>query len=55
MANIVYIAAVSIVIVYLISDLRPVNSVQAIGDWKDLPLFFGTVIFAFEGIAVVSM
>ncbi|KAH7731302.1 Protein T27A1.5 a [Aphelenchoides avenae] len=53
MANIVYIIAVSIVIIYLISDLHPVDSVRAFGDWKDLPLFFGTVIFAFEGIAVI--
>jgi len=51
--NIVYLIAVGIVITYLVSHLNPVSSVDAVGCWKDLPLFFGTVIFAFEGIAVV--
>ncbi|KAI1721320.1 transmembrane amino acid transporter protein [Ditylenchus destructor] len=52
-ANVVYVAAVGIIIAYLVTNLNPVNSVPAVGDYRDLPLFFGTVIFAFEGIAVV--
>ncbi|KAI1729254.1 transmembrane amino acid transporter protein domain-containing protein [Ditylenchus destructor] len=52
-ANVVYVAAVGIIITYLVTNLNPVSSVPAVGDYRDLPLFFGTVIFAFEGIAVV--
>ncbi|KAI6187840.1 Amino acid transporter, transmembrane family-containing protein [Aphelenchoides besseyi] len=51
--NIVYLLAVSVVTVFLISNLQPVENVKAAGSLSDLPLFFGTVIFAFEGIAVV--
>jgi proton-coupled amino acid transporter len=53
MANIVYIVAISIVFGYIFTHLNPTNTVPAVGDWRDLPLFFGTVMFAFEGIAVV--
>ncbi|TKR67635.1 hypothetical protein L596_023755 [Steinernema carpocapsae] len=52
-ANIVYVVAVAIVIFYLISHLQPSNSLPAVGDWRNFPLFFGTVVFAFEGVAVV--
>lgn len=53
MANIVYIVAISIVFGYIFTHLNPTYTVPAVGDWRDLPLFFGTVMFAFEGIAVV--
>ncbi|KAK0418287.1 hypothetical protein QR680_013477 [Steinernema hermaphroditum] len=53
LANIVYIAAVAIVVFYLISHLQPSDSLPAVGDWRNFPLFFGTVVFAFEGVAVV--
>ncbi|KAF8359102.1 slc-36.2, partial [Pristionchus pacificus] len=53
MANVVYIVAVCIVLHELFSDLQPSSSLPAAGRWEDLPLFFGTVMFAFEGVAVV--
>ncbi|GMR42016.1 hypothetical protein PMAYCL1PPCAC_12211, partial [Pristionchus mayeri] len=53
MANIVYIVAVCIVLHQLFSDLQPSSSLPGVGRWEDLPLFFGTVMFAFEGVAVV--
>uniref|UniRef100_A0A7E4W1L4 Aa_trans domain-containing protein n=1 Tax=Panagrellus redivivus TaxID=6233 RepID=A0A7E4W1L4_PANRE len=53
LANVVYMVAVSIILGYVLTHLQPTNSVPAIGDWRDLPLFFGTVMFAFEGIAVI--
>ncbi|ETN68885.1 transmembrane amino acid transporter protein [Necator americanus] len=52
-ANVVYICAVAIVLFYFVSDLRPVNSLPWFGRFSDLPLFFGTVMFAFEGVAVI--
>ncbi|RCN52762.1 transmembrane amino acid transporter protein [Ancylostoma caninum] len=52
-ANIVYIIAVAIVLFFFVSDLRPVSSLPWFGRFSDLPLFFGTVMFAFEGVAVI--
>ncbi|KAF8359912.1 hypothetical protein PRIPAC_94907 [Pristionchus pacificus] len=52
-ANVVYICAVAIVLFFFVSNLRPVNSLPWFGSIYDLPLFFGTVMFAFEGVAVV--
>ncbi|KAI6241627.1 putative proton-coupled amino acid transporter 2 [Aphelenchoides fujianensis] len=51
--NVVYLVAVSIVMYFLITNLQPVANVKAVGSLADMPLFFGTVIFAFEGIAVI--
>jgi proton-coupled amino acid transporter len=55
-ANIIYMIAVSTVIVYLLSDITSYQSsrLPAFGNWHNLPLFIGTVLFAFEGVAVVS-
>lgn len=36
------------------SDLPPVHERRYVADWHDLPLFFGTVIYSFEGITLVS-
>ena len=52
-ANVVYLAAVAIILEYLVSHLNPVADLPYVGNLTDLPLFFGTVIFAFEGVAVV--
>ncbi|CAD5214466.1 unnamed protein product [Bursaphelenchus okinawaensis] len=51
--NVVYIVAVTIVIYYLCSHLQPITAVKYVGSLDDMPLFFGTVMFAFEGIAVI--
>uniref|UniRef100_A0A915C683 Amino acid transporter transmembrane domain-containing protein n=1 Tax=Parascaris univalens TaxID=6257 RepID=A0A915C683_PARUN len=54
MANIVYMVAVVIVLGYLFTDHLPSYTLPAFPrNWGNLPLFFGTVIFSFEGIAVV--
>lgn len=52
-ANLVYLGAVLIILEYLITHLDSIDELPAVGNLSDLPLFFGTVIFAFEGIAVV--
>ncbi|CAI4231449.1 unnamed protein product [Auanema sp. JU1783] len=52
-ANVVYIMAVGLVLFYFVSNLQPINSLPWFGNLSDLPLFFGTVMFAFEGVAVI--
>ncbi|XP_066591707.1 proton-coupled amino acid transporter 1-like isoform X2 [Prorops nasuta] len=34
-------------------DLPPISTRRYVADWNDLPLFFGTVIYSFEGITLV--
>lgn len=46
--------AVGIIIQFLVTNLQHKKDIIYVGDWSELPLFFGTVIFAFEGIAVVG-
>lgn len=54
-ANFIYFAALTIVLCYLFTEPKPFASLPAFPrNWNKLPLFFGTVIFAFEGVAVVS-
>ncbi|OXU24721.1 hypothetical protein TSAR_008381 [Trichomalopsis sarcophagae] len=44
-----YIASIYI----MCHDLPPVSERRYIADWSKLPLFFGTVIYSFEGITLV--
>lgn len=46
-------SAVVIEFSYILHDVPDSNSVKAATSLQQLPLFFGTAIFAFEGIAVV--
>lgn len=54
-ANMIYLTAVGIVIYYFLTHLQPTSNVTKVGRLEDLPLFFGTVMFAFEGVSVVSL
>jgi proton-coupled amino acid transporter len=52
-ANMIYLVAVGIVIYFFITHLQPTSNVVRFGKITDLPLFFGTVMFAFEGVCVI--
>ena len=52
-ANILTAGGLVIVFQYCIQHLEPIDSVPAFKSWGTLPLYFGTAIYAFEGIALV--
>lgn len=39
---------------YILQDLPKTNKVPSFASWHQLPLYFGTAIYAFEGIGMVS-
>lgn len=55
LANLFTGAAMCITFYYVFEDLPSVNTKPSMADWKNLPLFFGTAIFALEGIGVVCI
>jgi proton-coupled amino acid transporter len=52
-ASVLTIIGLGIIFYYTVQDLPPASSRPAFAAWKHLPLFFGTAIYAFEGIGVV--
>lgn len=52
-ANLLMATGVGITFYYVFSDLPRVDSLPQFASWTHLPLFFGTAIFALEGIGVV--
>jgi proton-coupled amino acid transporter len=54
-AAVVTVTGLGITFFYMLQDLPHTSSVRAFGSWKQLPLYFGTAIYAFEGIGVVSI
>ncbi|CAM6031414.1 unnamed protein product, partial [Sphagnum compactum] len=53
LASILTITGLAITFTFLLHDLPNTNTVKAFASWKTLPLYFGTAIYAFEGIGVV--
>lgn len=52
-ANICMAAGVTLTFYFAFQDLPNISERRYVGHLEDLPLFFGTAIFAFEGIALV--
>ncbi|XP_047119233.1 proton-coupled amino acid transporter-like protein pathetic isoform X2 [Schistocerca piceifrons] len=52
-AAIVTVTGLGITFFYMLQGLPRTSSVKAFATWKQLPLYFGTAIYAFEGIGVV--
>ncbi|XP_026297521.1 proton-coupled amino acid transporter 1 isoform X2 [Apis mellifera] len=53
MANFLVIAGYVATMYMMCNDLPSIHERRYIADWHDLPLFFGTVIYSFEGITLV--
>lgn len=53
-ANIMMAVGVSVVVYVAAQDLPPISSRVYLASWQQLPLYFGTAIYAFEGIGLVS-
>lgn len=49
-ASILTIAGLTICFYFMVQDLPSIASVKPFATWSQLPLFFGTAIYAFEGI-----
>nr|XP_012146268.1 PREDICTED: proton-coupled amino acid transporter 4 isoform X3 [Megachile rotundata]XP_012146269.1 PREDICTED: proton-coupled amino acid transporter 4 isoform X3 [Megachile rotundata] len=52
-ANILIATGMGITFYYIFTDLPTIKDVPNFSSWPQLPLFFGTAIFALEGIGVV--
>ncbi|XP_075229617.1 neutral amino acid uniporter 4-like isoform X2 [Lycorma delicatula] len=52
-ANICLMSGVVLTLYISCSDLPSVTTRNAVANWNQLPLFFGTTIYAFEGISLV--
>lgn len=52
-AGILTVTGLAITFLYMLKDLPHTESVNGFASWATLPLYFGTAIYAFEGIGVV--
>lgn len=55
LANVLIATGIGITLYYVFTDLPSIDTVPKYSSWQQLPLFFGTAIFALEGIGVVSI
>lgn len=54
-ANVLTLISFGIILYYLIKEDITFEDRQPVGEWRNFPLFFGTVLFALEAIGVVSI
>ncbi|KAI6241629.1 Aa-trans domain-containing protein [Aphelenchoides fujianensis] len=54
-ANVVYLSAFSIIVYFFFTNLKPAASLTKFGRLEDLPFFFGTAMYAFEGVSVIMV
>ncbi|KAK6640610.1 hypothetical protein RUM44_012306 [Polyplax serrata] len=53
LASILTVSGLGITFFYMLHDLPRTSTVRSFSSWSQLPLYFGTAIYAFEGIGVV--
>ena len=53
LANILQFVGLGIIFYYLLQDIPPVSQRKVFASVGQLPLYFGTAIYAFEGIGIV--
>lgn len=54
-ANLLMLVGISITLYYCSQDVPPLSEVKPVAELQQFPLFFGTALFAFEGIGLVSL
>lgn len=52
-ANVLMLTGFIITLYFITQDLPPVSDRPYVASWEKMPLFFGTALFAFEGIGLV--
>ncbi|XP_058832722.1 proton-coupled amino acid transporter-like protein CG1139 [Topomyia yanbarensis] len=52
-ASVLAISGITIAFMFLLQDLPHSSSVAPISEWSTMPLYFGTAMYAFEGIGVI--
>ena len=53
LANAIQFVGVGLIFSYLLKDTPSTSERRSFASWGQLPLYFGTAIFAFEGIGIV--
>ncbi|XP_050421943.1 proton-coupled amino acid transporter 4-like isoform X2 [Adelges cooleyi] len=53
LANVCMLTGLMVIIYYCSTDLPALNTRHPVANWTSIPLYFGTTIFAFEGISLV--
>lgn len=53
LATILTVVGLGITFFYLLQGLPKISTIKAFSSWKQLPLYFGTAVYAFEGIGMV--
>lgn len=53
-ANVCMAGGIGVVFYYILQDVPSISERDYVGTVSTLPLYFGTAMFAFEGIALVS-